>query len=63
LNSDLVTYYSNRAKEYEEIYFKPERQEELKKFLIKKMLSKLHVEPVTGQKKSRLPPNQFLQPI
>jgi 2-polyprenyl-3-methyl-5-hydroxy-6-metoxy-1,4-benzoquinol methylase len=30
LNNDLVTYYKNRAKEYEDIYFKPERQEELK---------------------------------
>jgi ubiquinone/menaquinone biosynthesis C-methylase UbiE len=31
LNTDIVTYYRDRAKEYEEIYFKPERQEELKK--------------------------------
>jgi SAM-dependent methyltransferase len=31
LNNDLVTYYKDRAKEYEEIYFKPERQGELRK--------------------------------
>jgi len=31
LNKDLVTYYKNRAREYKDIYFKPERQKELKK--------------------------------
>jgi SAM-dependent methyltransferase len=31
MNNDLITYYKDRAKEYEEIYFKPERQGELKK--------------------------------
>jgi SAM-dependent methyltransferase len=31
LNENLEIYYSNRAKEYEEIYLKPERQIELKK--------------------------------
>ena len=31
MNNDLVKYYKDRAKEYEEIYFKPERLEELKK--------------------------------
>ena len=31
MNNDLVTYYKSRAKEYEEIYFKPERQGELRK--------------------------------
>jgi len=31
LNKDLTAYYSSRAKEYEEIYSKPERQEDLKK--------------------------------
>jgi SAM-dependent methyltransferase len=31
LNNDIVTYYKSRAGEYEEIYFKQERQEELKK--------------------------------
>jgi SAM-dependent methyltransferase len=31
LNINLITYYKNRAKEYEDIYFKPERQVELKK--------------------------------
>lgn len=31
MNTDTVTYYKDRAKEYEEIYFRPERQEELKK--------------------------------
>ena len=31
MNTDIVTYYKDRAGEYEEIYFKPERQEELKR--------------------------------
>ncbi len=31
MNNDLVTYYKSRAGEYEEIYFKPERQGELRK--------------------------------
>lgn len=31
MNTDIVTYYKDRAKEYEEIYFKPERHEELKR--------------------------------
>ena len=31
MNTDIVTYYKDRAREYEEIYFRPERQEELKK--------------------------------
>ena len=31
MNSDLFTYYSRRAKEYERIYEKPERQEDLAK--------------------------------
>lgn len=30
MNTDLVSYYSKRAKEYEKIYAKPERQDELK---------------------------------
>lgn len=30
MNTDLIAYYKNRAKEYESIYLKPERQEELK---------------------------------
>lgn len=30
MNTDLISYYSDRAKEYEKIYAKPERQEELK---------------------------------
>jgi 2-polyprenyl-3-methyl-5-hydroxy-6-metoxy-1,4-benzoquinol methylase len=30
MNTDLVAYYKNRAKEYENIYAKPERQDELK---------------------------------
>lgn len=30
LNTDLVSYYKNRAKEYENIYAKPERQHDLK---------------------------------
>ncbi|MCW3091256.1 MAG: putative methyltransferase [Ferruginibacter sp.] len=30
MNTDLVTYYNKRAKEYEAIYQKPERQEDLK---------------------------------
>lgn len=29
INTNLVKYYKDRAKEYEHIYFKPERQEEL----------------------------------
>ena len=29
MNTDLVSYYKDRAKEYERIYSKPERQEEL----------------------------------
>ncbi|HEX8547388.1 MAG TPA: class I SAM-dependent methyltransferase [Cytophagaceae bacterium] len=29
MNSDLISYYKNRASEYEKIYSKPERQEEL----------------------------------
>jgi hypothetical protein len=31
MNKDLVEYYKERAKEYELIYAKPERQEDLKK--------------------------------
>jgi demethylmenaquinone methyltransferase/2-methoxy-6-polyprenyl-1,4-benzoquinol methylase len=31
MNSDLINYYSNRAKEYEKIYAKPERQNDLLK--------------------------------
>lgn len=31
MNENLEIYYSNRAKEYEEIYLKPERQIELRK--------------------------------
>ncbi len=31
MNTNLVQYYKDRAKEYERIYFKPERQEELAK--------------------------------
>lgn len=30
MNSDLVAYYKHRAKEYEKIYIKPERQSELR---------------------------------
>jgi ubiquinone/menaquinone biosynthesis C-methylase UbiE len=30
MNTDLVSYYKDRAKEYEKIYAKPERQEDLK---------------------------------
>lgn len=30
MNTDLVSYYKNRAKEYEKIYSKPERQDDLK---------------------------------
>ncbi len=30
MNTDLIAYYNARAKEYENIYLKPERQEELK---------------------------------
>jgi ubiquinone/menaquinone biosynthesis C-methylase UbiE len=30
MNSDLVSYYKDRAKEYEKLYSKPERQEDLK---------------------------------
>lgn len=29
MNTDLVSYYKDRAKEYEKIYSKPERQDEL----------------------------------
>ncbi len=41
MNNDIVTYYKNKAREYEEIYFKPERQEELKKIegILKDILS------------------------
>jgi 2-polyprenyl-3-methyl-5-hydroxy-6-metoxy-1,4-benzoquinol methylase len=31
MNSNLVNYYKDRAKEYEKIYLKPERQEDIKK--------------------------------
>lgn len=31
MNQDLISYYKDRAKEYEKIYLKPERQEELQK--------------------------------
>ncbi len=31
MNKDLVAYYKERAKEYEQIYSRPERQEDLKK--------------------------------
>ena len=30
MNTDIVSYYKDRAKEYEKIYSKPERQEDLK---------------------------------
>lgn len=30
MNTDIVSYYKNRVKEYEKLYFKPERQEDLK---------------------------------
>jgi len=30
MNSDLVAYYKERAREYEDIYLKPERQEDLR---------------------------------
>lgn len=31
LNSDTILYYKDRAREYEKIYFKPERQNDLKR--------------------------------
>src|SRR4051812_19609241 len=31
MNTDLIAYYKDRAKEYEKIYLKPERQDEIKK--------------------------------
>ena len=31
INNDLVSYYKDRAQEYEKIYFKPERQADLQK--------------------------------
>lgn len=31
MNTDLVAYYKERAKEYEKLYYKPERQERLQK--------------------------------
>ena len=34
MNKDQIHYYSERAKEYEQIYQKPERQEDLKKLRI-----------------------------
>jgi demethylmenaquinone methyltransferase/2-methoxy-6-polyprenyl-1,4-benzoquinol methylase len=34
MNKDQIQYYSERAKEYEQIYQKPERQEDLKKLRI-----------------------------
>ncbi len=34
MNKDQIQYYSERAKEYEQIYQKPERQEDLKKLWI-----------------------------
>ncbi len=34
MNTDLITYYHERAKEYEKIYLKPERQDELKQATI-----------------------------
>lgn len=30
MNTNLIAYYKSRAKEYEKIYFKPERQEDIK---------------------------------
>ena len=30
MNSDLITYYKERAQEYEDIYLKPERQDDLR---------------------------------
>lgn len=41
MNNNIVEYYNNRAKEYEEIYSKPERQDELKKIkeILKNTLS------------------------
>jgi hypothetical protein len=29
MNTDLISYYRDRAKEYENIYLKPERQDDL----------------------------------
>lgn len=34
MNDDLRTYYKNRAREYENVYLKPERQDDLKKATI-----------------------------
>lgn len=34
MNKDLATYYEDRAKEYEKIYARPERQEDLKRSTI-----------------------------
>ena len=39
MNTDQINYYSERAKEYEQIYQKPERQEDLKK--LRKILKDL----------------------
>jgi 2-polyprenyl-3-methyl-5-hydroxy-6-metoxy-1,4-benzoquinol methylase len=44
-NQDLVLYYAERAKEYEKIYYKPERQEDLEHAgeILKKLFSGLEV--------------------
>lgn len=42
---DIVTYYKERAQEYEDIYHKPERQDELKKIteILQKLFSGKHL--------------------
>ncbi len=30
MNEDIIKYYKERAREYEKIYFKPERQDDLR---------------------------------
>lgn len=58
MNTDLVLYYKDRAEEYEKIYSKPERQEDLKSAatILQEILPtnkywKLLVEQVIGQRK------------
>ncbi len=50
MNKDQILYYSERAKEYEQIYQKPERQEDLKqlKTILKDIFSEKSVFDTLG---------------
>lgn len=68
--NSLIQYYKLRAKEYERIYHKPERQEDLKKVptyssnsCVIKTFLKSPVVPVTGHKPLPQRRSHYWQPI